>query len=133
MPIPELKPGVQLANLITACETFCVHDCCGIDAFHFSPLHIASHMSWHSGEIAAHDIHVVAEQLTALVSEAEKLEPNERGIVCSIAGTNELFSLAKLQALAARIGWALQSAPTVLAMSDGLERSYSANTEARGA
>ena len=128
MPLPELTPGASLASLITACETYCVHDCCGIDAFHFSPLHVAAYMSAHSGEIEVHRTQEVIEQLAALVAEAEALDANEDGFVCSVAGTNEYFSLSKLQRLASRIRWALESAPSVLACSNALEDQYNTDT-----
>lgn len=129
MPLPELTPGANLASLIAACEAYCDHGCCGINAFHFSPLHVAAHMSALSGEIEAYRVQEVLEQLSALMAQAQALEPNENGFICSVAGTNEYFSWHKLQALAARIRWALESAPTVLACSDALEERFSANIE----
>ena len=30
--------------LISSCEIWCVKDCCGLDAFNFSPVHIASYL-----------------------------------------------------------------------------------------
>ena len=37
-----MKLDYPLSNLIKSCETICVADCCGIDAYDFSPIHLAS-------------------------------------------------------------------------------------------
>ncbi len=39
--IPNIDVPVVLENLIKQCETKCVAQCCGLDAFNFSPLNIA--------------------------------------------------------------------------------------------
>lgn len=39
--IPIFEISDVLENLIDSCETRCMVDCCGLDAFNFSPLNIA--------------------------------------------------------------------------------------------
>jgi acetyl esterase/lipase len=124
MSIPELTPGVRLANLLAACETYCQHGCCGIEAFHFSPLHVAAHLSRCTGAIDAVDVRQLLDELDALLLAAARLTPGEHGFVCSVIGTNQNFSMDDLRALAARIEWALEVAPSVLARSDELEQAF---------
>jgi hypothetical protein len=131
MTLPEIRPGPQLANLIAACETCCVHDCCGIDAFHFSPLHVAAHLS-RFGAIEPHSVREIVEQLQALLEEASLLAPDETGDVCSLARTNSHFSMAELREFAATITLAMHSAPAVLALSDKLEGQMNGNSTADG-
>lgn len=38
----KLEPA--LAEMVNGCQTVCVVECCGLDAFDFSPIHIASHL-----------------------------------------------------------------------------------------
>jgi hypothetical protein len=40
---PEIELPERLQYLVKYCEKACVAECCGIDAFDFSPLHIASY------------------------------------------------------------------------------------------
>lgn len=50
--VPEIDLPDRLNYLVRYCEKNCVADCCGIDAFDFSPLHVASYLSAYSGEIS---------------------------------------------------------------------------------
>ncbi len=45
-----------LLNLIKACETICVAGCCGLSAFDFSPIHMASYLIRGSGEVCDVDV-----------------------------------------------------------------------------
>ncbi len=70
-----MKFEPPLSLLVSRCETFCVVACCGIEAYDFSPIHIASFVIGSSGvpeeqQIAAlrdqlRDIHDVAHRLIA--------------------------------------------------------------------
>ena len=39
----KLEPPLEY--LIKTCETYCVAECCGLDAYNFSPIHIASYLN----------------------------------------------------------------------------------------
>jgi hypothetical protein len=88
MTLPELRRGEQLTNLIAVCESCCVNECCGIDAFHVSPLLIAAHLSGFTGAIEPAYVAHIAKDLQALLAEASLLTSDEEGIVCSLAKTN---------------------------------------------
>ncbi len=55
-----------LSNLISSCEKLCVKECCGIEAFDFSPVHIASWLHASRGEPAESTIDQISEQLDDL-------------------------------------------------------------------
>ncbi|WP_444844268.1 DUF6331 family protein [Duganella caerulea] len=124
MTLPKITPGSHLANLFSACEVMCVHDCCGIDAFVFSPLNIAAYLSTFAEKLRSREIDTINEELKVLVSAALSLVPDEDGLVCSIAKTNQYFSAQSISELAKQISWAMSVAPSVLAHSDELLRAY---------
>jgi len=119
-----LEPGKNLARLFQGCETFCDRDCCGLDAFDFSPLRVAAHLSHYSGAIAERDVRTLIEELDALQHAGSRCVPNEQDFICSISGTNQLFTAQSLSELLARLRWALGAAPAVLACSDKLENDF---------
>lgn len=53
-PYPEIQPPLQ--RLLSACETICVTECCGLDAFDFSPIHMASYLIRSTGQVAEQDV-----------------------------------------------------------------------------
>ena len=52
-----------LADLVSYCEKLCVKECCGIESFDFSPLHIASWLQQSRGEPSEKTIGMLKEQL----------------------------------------------------------------------
>jgi Family of unknown function (DUF6331) len=120
-PIPELEIPERLNHLIQYCEKLCVAQCCGIDAFDFSPLHIASFVS---GSGCAIDDSVLVEW-NALIDEFERsyrmLQPLPLGyLVCVTMPMNQLFTAEAFEALIAELRISLATAPEVLALSDRL-------------
>jgi hypothetical protein len=55
-----------LAELIRRCETICDHGCCGIDAFDFSPIHIAAFLLLWNHSPDTEDIQMIGRQLDDL-------------------------------------------------------------------
>ncbi|WDE95561.1 DUF6331 family protein [Lentisphaera profundi] len=55
-----------LNTLITSCETICLSDCCGIDAYDFSPIHIASYLISTTGGIEDKELEELRNQLKQL-------------------------------------------------------------------
>ena len=61
-----MKLDPPLANLIDRCQTVCVAECCGIDAYDFSPIHIASFLIMWRGKPDTSEIHKLRGQIEAL-------------------------------------------------------------------
>ncbi|MES2159728.1 MAG: DUF6331 family protein [Pseudomonadota bacterium] len=132
MLLPELFPEPHLANLLADCEVNCVHDCCGIDAFDITPLHVAAHLTKYSGKIQAHKVQVVLDEIETLLSSAVLLTEDENGFVCSVAKTNQLFSKKSLGDLMTRVSWAVRVAPILLMHNEELVKSYEMENHAKG-
>jgi hypothetical protein len=60
----KLEP--PLSNLVARCQTICVAECCGIDAYDFSPIQIASYLTMVRGSTDASEIRVIRGQIEAL-------------------------------------------------------------------
>lgn len=43
----EMILGSRLTTLMQRCQEVCVAECCGLDAFDFSPIHVASYLATH--------------------------------------------------------------------------------------
>ena len=63
-----MKLEAPLMNLVTRCQTVCVPDCCGIDAYDFSPVHIASYLIMYRGDIDEKEVSDLKSQLLELKS-----------------------------------------------------------------
>ncbi len=48
--------AAPLWNMMKACETICVAGCCGLCAFDFSPIHIASYLIRDTGRVQDADV-----------------------------------------------------------------------------
>jgi len=62
----RLEP--PLSNLFARCVTQCVAECCGIDAYDFNPIHVASYLLMYRGEPDPHEIDQIRAQLDSLKS-----------------------------------------------------------------
>ena len=61
-----MKLEAPLLNLVDRCQTICVAECCGIDAYDFSPVHIASHLLMWQGKPNEKEIAKLQDQLESL-------------------------------------------------------------------
>ena len=61
-----MKLEAPLLNLISRCETVCVADCCGLDAYDLSPIHIASYLIMYRGVVDERELGELRTQLGAL-------------------------------------------------------------------
>lgn len=111
-----------LVGLIESCERHCVSDCCGIDAFDFSPLFIAAYLSTHYGEIRAEDVESLRNQLHTIRKDycSEPLQDIEYAL--EIERMNQLFTTAGLARLLNEIEYNLGQAAPVLELSDSLRK-----------
>lgn len=74
MECRQIIVDYPLLGLIKHCETFCVAECCGLDAFDFSPIHIASFLIRYTGKVESEEVDKIVSQLQELNEEAERLE-----------------------------------------------------------
>ena len=61
-----MKLEDPLLNLISRCQTICVAECCGIDAYDFSPVHVASYLLMWEGKPNEQNLTKLRAQLEAL-------------------------------------------------------------------
>lgn len=90
-----------LLGLVKHCETLCEAACCGVDAFEFSPIHIASFLIRYTGQIESEELDKVLSQLQNLDLEAERLTKD--GGMTSIEVMNQIFTGPALFTLSAMI------------------------------
>lgn len=119
----SLKVGSNLSYLLQACEATCVADCCGLDAFDFSPLYAAAHLSRYSGEISAKVMDEISEQLRDLLNQAAGLAPTPEGWICVIDQLNQCFTHDDLVRFTERVERCVRLAPQVLKYARELDAS----------
>jgi hypothetical protein len=61
-----MKLQDPLLNLVSRCQTICVAECCGIDAYDFSPVHIASYLILWEGKPNESNLEELRAQLETL-------------------------------------------------------------------
>jgi hypothetical protein len=83
-------------------------------SYDFSPLHMASYLSGVSGLVSDEDVRLIEQQLNTLAEEAERLVPDERGHICSIAGMNQYFTQHSLDELIVRVRNGVRLVPRVI-------------------
>jgi hypothetical protein len=104
----ELPGGLE--PLVKYCETLCEAECCGVDAFDFSPVHIASYLCRYTGAISATDIVEIEGRISELEACALNLPSDERGFICTISVMNENFSRKTFTRFIAELRMAVQTA-----------------------
>ena len=112
-----MKIESPLSNLISRCQTICVPECCGVDAYDFSPIHIASYLSMYRG--GSPDMQEIAEILCQLNS----LETNygckgASGIGATIDEMNQIFTGEQIDNLVKEIKTNLDAAILLLTKSE---------------
>ena len=95
-PPPALDLPDALSWLAKRCETVCVAECCGLRAFDFAPLHIASWLTrggqsdpQELGRVSLTPLRVALDDFETAVAEQS---PNEAGHVACVAQLNECFT-----------------------------------------
>ena len=112
----------RLMHLINYCEKQCVAECCGMDAFDFSPLHVASYLSAFTGSISPAEIGEWETELNKAAERTSQLSPDEDGYIGLLAGTNQFITRANLDALIAELRHSIQVSPQVLELSEQLRK-----------
>jgi hypothetical protein len=118
--VPEISLPPKLQLLVDYCQRSCVAECCGVDAFDFSPLHVASYLSAYTGCITDANIREWETEVMQASSLASELPANEGGFVCSIAGMNQYFSRESFDSFIKEMVHSIRMSPRVVELSDQL-------------
>lgn len=112
----KLEP--PLANLIDRCQTICVAECCGVDAYDFSPIQIASYLTMYAGKPDDSMVQTLRGQLEALRANYGVAGASDRG--ATIEEMNQVFSAEQIQELASELLANLDVALSLIQKSEGL-------------
>ena len=111
-----------LSALIDSCERTCVADCCGIDAFDFSPLFAAAYLASHYGEIRNEDIISLRNQVCSL-REQYCLKPlQDIEYVIQIKSMNQNFTSSGFSRFLDELEFAFENSKEVFEVSESLTR-----------
>lgn len=120
--MPELAIPERLGHLIQYCEKHCVAECCGVDAFDFSPLHVASFISAPTGAIESRDLSTWLALIDELDANLRAISPSDpAGLVCVVKPMNQRFTGEAVRALIAELKTSVTAAPRILELSNRLE------------
>jgi hypothetical protein len=103
-----MKLEDPLLNVVGRCQTICVAECCGIDAYDFSPIHIASSLLMWEGKPNPERVAKLRSQLDALRANYGRAAAISSGV--TIDDMNHLFSAAEVEALVDEIAANLEIA-----------------------
>lgn len=98
--IVELIITKELKAVLEHCEVVCVVGCCGLDAYNFSPMHMASHfLMRNAGEFTNKLVNYVIADLEQLIKIADRYDDSSR-VVCfiRISDMDQNFSKSSLRA-----------------------------------
>jgi len=116
----ELPLSARLQALVAACQKTCVAECCGAEAFDFSPLHVASFLSAFTGIIDAEDVAALQRELDALIQRVSSLNSDDDGLVCSISAMNQCFRLEAFRSVMGELKHSIAAAPEMVELSNRL-------------
>lgn len=116
----EITLPSRLEHLVKYCEKNCVAECCGIDAFDFSPLHVASYISSYSGGVSESDIAEWELELEKALQLIANLSPNANGWICSIKDINQYFTWDAFNSFVDELRHSIRMAPLILELSERL-------------
>src|SRR4051794_17621036 len=85
-----MKLDPPLANLIDRCQTICTPECCGVAAYDFSPIHIASFLTMWRGLPDEAEISIIRNQIQALQANYGISGVNASGTTIEVM--NQVFS-----------------------------------------
>jgi hypothetical protein len=91
----KLEPPIS--NLVNRCQTICVSECCGIDAYDFSPIHIASYLLMWEGRPNSTEITRIRNQLEALKANYGTSGAIAPGV--TFEDLNQIFSANEIDSL----------------------------------
>ena len=95
----KLEP--PLANLIARCQTICVAECCGVDAYDFSPIQIASYLTMYRGKADDSEVQKLRGQIGALRTNYGVAGSSGRG--ATFEEMNQGFSAEEIEEFATEL------------------------------
>lgn len=112
----QLEP--PLANLIARCQTICVAECCGIGAYDFSPIQIASYLTMYRGKPDDSEVANLHHQIDALRANYGLAGGSGGGVV--LEEMNQSFTAEQIEALASELSANLGIAMNLVEQSEAL-------------
>lgn len=110
----KLEP--PLSNLVARCQTLCVAECCGRDAYDFSPIQIASYLTMWRGSVDEAEVRVLQGQLEALKANYGLRGSSSQGV--TIEEMNQKFDAAGIEGMVREIEWNLSIAIRLVSVSE---------------
>lgn len=92
-----MKLDQPLANLLNRCQTICVAECCGIHAYDFSPIHVASYLLMFRGLVDPSEVKQLRVQLAALKANYGTKGASARGV--TLDEMNQDFTAEEIDSL----------------------------------
>jgi len=111
-----MKLDPPLSWLFVRCKTICEPECCGIDAYHFHPAHIASFLLLYRGSPDPRQLADLRAQLAALKSNYGSEGASQRG--ATFEDINQTFSGPDLDTLVDTIAVNLDAAVALVGQYD---------------
>ena len=125
-----MKLEHPLANLVARCETICVAQCCGIDAYDFSPVQLASGLTMYRGLPDPAELRRVRGQIAALKANYGAAGASARG--ATLEDMNQTFTAEQIDALADELSANLEVALALIEQSERLRYSTAEPAPAPG-
>ena len=106
------------ANLVARCQTICVAECCGIDAYDFSPIHMASYLTMYRGKADAPEVRVLRGQIEALRANYGSMAASASG--ATFEDLNQSFTAGQIDRFADELLANLEVALKIIQESENL-------------
>src|SRR5690348_12303462 len=113
-----MKIEPPLANLIARCQTMCVAECCGVDAYDFSPIQIASYLTMYRGKPDVSEVRTLRGQIDALRVNYGLVSTSGSGV--AIEEMNQGFTAEQIEAMARELLANLEVALSLIEKSEEL-------------
>jgi len=118
--LPELKVSEKLQSLIKACEKGCDAECCGICAFNFTAVHVASFLSTYTGAVRDSDVAEWNAEIDKMESSFNDLATVGDGLVCVIPSIQQSFTAEAVTALILELRASVAASKEVFELSERL-------------
>ena len=112
----KLEP--PLLNLIARCQTICVAECCGIDAYDLSPIQIASYLTMYRGKPDASEVRTLRGQIDALPANYGLAGASGRGV--TLKEINQSFTAEQVEVMTNELLANLDAALSLIEKSEEL-------------
>lgn len=112
-----MKLDPPLTNLFNRCQAICVAECCGIHAYDFSPIHIASYLLIQRGSVDLSEVVQIRVQLAGLKANYGTKGASARGV--TLDDLNQEFTAEEIDSLVDEIEANLAVALKLVGESEG--------------